>query len=661
MAKMKRNVLIKQLDNLFCEYEYFKEKSGLCAYETNINLTYIYDLIDNYNIPVRSFLSIVSFLQNKWENNQDEKTRNILHKYLLSNIEKEPQIFITREEVLIPFDVIERICRMNDNKITPQCWSNNYFLTLRKSFYVDTKLLKEEAYKYFNTTKFFEKLFVRYNSRLTTTKYYMELEKQMSDNMKKIFSYEKNNKYTDSYILNFLTKYENTHSFLFNELQKKAIINCIQNQAHVICGFPGTGKSTIFDAVKGFFYQENSKFNISCIAPTGLAIKNLIKKCPVKNPEICGTIHRMVYNIYNFIENNDENDENTMDEDNINYQLNSNTNMTPIQRFHLKRLLKILRFSKLKPDLIVVDEFSMVDMLTLKHLINACVRFNCKLIIMGDENQLPPVGPGNALYQITHYKEMDIHVTFLIDIMRQDNMLLVDNIKRIKEGEYLLKNQHFDNKCMFMYDYGSLLSEKKEIVYTKLVDFIKLNNLSLGKTQFLTPENNKNCGCNTLNNLLQQFYNPVSKENVIPSSSFRLKDLLVRTKNCPIDEKGIFANGDIGKIKQFGNSKDPKKPTIVVEYDNGDIQEVTIAELHEDFALRYCLTIHKSQGGEYDEIVLFMGTPHEVSSWRQTNSKKLLYTAISRAKSRCFIIAKENLLNISQTIDEAIPISEFLK
>ena len=149
-----------------------------------------------------------------------------------------------------------------------------------------------------------------------------------------------------------------------------------------------------------------------------------------------------------------------------------------------------------------------------------------------------------------------------------------------------------------------------------------------------------------MNKILQDFYNPRTPQNIIPHSSFRVRDLVVRTQNCPIDEKGIFANGDTGFIREC------KQSIVTIEYDNNETQDISISELHDEFALRYCLTIHKSQGGEYENIVLLMGTPHEITSWRQSQSNKLLYTAVSRAKSKCYIIAKANLINICQSIEE---------
>jgi exodeoxyribonuclease V alpha subunit len=639
----KESALMKQLDILLYDYECFKKISEQHICEPKIDKKYVtYNLIYRYRIPVKSIYSIVSFLQHKWYIGD----RNNIHLWLLSNIEKHPMNFITQEEALLPFEAVQRICEANNMHVSPQCWAYNYFINVRKSFYVNTKLLLQDARTFFGTVDFYDDVFVKYKKHWTTMQYYVDLECELETSIKQLFAKREQLTYDVDQIEDFIGCYEHTHNVIFNQEQKTAIHNCIQKSAHIVCGFPGTGKSTIFDVVKAFFYEHDDAFNVSCMAPTGLAVKNLMKKCTVKNEEICGTIHRMVYNIFNYMYVTAE-DMDAMQSD-------------------AKRMLKIKKYTHLIPDLIVVDEFSMVDMVLLKSLIKACIRFDCKLIIMGDEEQLPPVGPGNALYQMTQAPVMrDRHVTFLTDIVRQDEQLLIDNIKRIKNRDYVLKDKHFDNRCMFMLNYNDFLNEHKDVMHDKLVAFITKYNITPGTAQFLSPENNKNCGCSALNVLLQNYFNPVSlqKHNTIPASMFRIDDIVVRTQNCPIDDKGIFANGDVGRIKAYDTSTASKRqqtnPNIMVQYDNGDTQELSVAELHDDFTLRYCMTIHKSQGGEYDDIVLFMGTPHEHSSWTQSNSIKLLYTAVSRAKKRCFIIAKDNLLNVTQAVDEQPVITSY--
>jgi ATP-dependent exoDNAse (exonuclease V) alpha subunit len=640
--------------------------TGLSAHEPFIfdKHQMFVDMVYKYNFSIKSLYSILSFLNIKWKYYQEaEYTRAPikyeLSNFLFSNIEIDPCVFITHEEILIPFDVIERICKDKNIIISPQCWANNYFIQIRKSFFVSTLLLKEDAYNYFNTLHFFDKIFFKivngYASGFTTTKYYLRLEKYLSNEFLKnaLQDDKQKNIYSLELISSFINQYEFTRNIKLNEGQKNAIIKSIQNKVHIICGFPGTGKSTIFDAIKEFYYTQDTEYNISCMAPTGLALKNLIKKCKVKNPEICGTIHRMVYNIFHYT--NNDFDEKRQSE-------NVNPHM---QSLYIKKQSKFKKYSNLVPDMIAIDEFSMVDSLLFRPILYWCKKFGCKLIIMGDENQLPPIGPGNILYSLTHSLQTIKHVTFLTDIMRQDNPLLIRNIKMIKNGEYLLKDANFDNKSMSMIDYASFLNLKKEICYNRLTSFIIENQLESHNTQFLTPENGKNCGTCVINIHLQNFYNPETFQNKIHGSTFRLNDLIVRTQNCLIDEdNGIFANGDIGTIVRvnYKNNDCKQIETVTIQYDNMSCtQNVSVSELHDEFSLRYCLTIHKSQGGEYDNVVLFMGTPHADSSWKQNNGNKLLYTAVSRTKCRCFIIAKDNLLSITQTIESRPPLTSFLK
>ena len=177
--------------------------------------------------------------------------------------------------------------------------------------------------------------------------------------------------------------------------------------------------------------------------------------------------------------------------------------------------------------------------------------------------------------------------------------------------------------------------------------------MTKNNTQFLTPENHKNCGSTKLNILLQRIYN---KNKNIPQTMYKLNDLVVRTQNCN-DQEQMFANGETGMISHINDDL----YSVTILYDSGIKQYVSYQELFEEFTLRYCMTIHKSQGSEYENVVLFMGTPHESSSWKQSSAKKLLYTAVSRTKQRCFIIEKRGILNIAQCAEEKIEPSNFLK
>jgi exodeoxyribonuclease V alpha subunit len=296
----------------------------------------------------------------------------------------------------------------------------------------------------------------------------------------------------------------------------------------------------------------------------------------------------------------------------------------------------------------------MMDTILMDKLLYFVKLFNAKLILLGDENQLQPVGPGNPLYQMTHCTLLNGYISHLTQIMRQDNPILISNIKRIYDGDYLM-DEHFDNKTMIKLDYNDFIDNtSKEVSYTKLKTFIDKNDLNKHNTQFLTPENHKNCGSNKLNMLLQTIYN--SKNKNIPQTYFKLNDLVVRTQNC-VDQELMFANGETGVILDYNVQNN----SVTILYDSGTKQEIAYQELYEDFSLRYCMTIHKSQGSEYENVILFMGTPHESSSWKQSSAKKLLYTAISRTKQRCFILEKKGALHIAQSSEERIEPTHFLK
>lgn len=668
----KNTMLMKQLDGLLFEYESMKQCTGLDSFEPPLSKTVVVkEYIKKYNLPVRSLYSLVSFMQNKWA---VHKNADILVPFLLSNISKCPTAFITDEEVLLPFEIIEKIVEIESLDSSSscfkiyECWIRNYFLSVRKAFFETTRRVKEDLFVYTNknTAAFkhiMENVLTTYAKVYSTLPCFLDLEKETSKMFLELLKEEEeeedeNRKDIDE----FINKYETAKSILINEEQRDAIVKSIQNRCHIICGFPGTGKSTIFDVIKTYFYEKygETEYTISCMAPTGLAIKNLMNKCNMTHPDICGTIHRMLYSVYHLILSDDLLEDNELK--------NSSATQSVIDKNKIRRHFKIAKFKALVPKMMVIDEFSMVDMLLLKQILTFCLIFDCRLVILGDENQLPPVGPGNAMYTLTHSPKLETHVTHLNTIMRQDHPLLVDNIKRVKDGEYLMA-EHFDDERMIMLNYNDLIDSKttdKLLSNEKLCDFMTRYSIDLRNAQFLTPENHKNCGAIVLNEFLQKHYHKTYCNGMdstqIPYTKFKLNDRVVRTQNCPVEDKGIFANGDTATIVRLGTDKDdPKSKTVIVQYDQSkEEQEISIPELTEEFSLRYCMTIHKSQGGEYDDIILFMGTPHERSSWTQNNGKKLLYTAISRAKNRCFIIAKKNLLSITQSMDVVHPVTTFL-
>ena len=367
-------------------------------------------------------------------------------------------------------------------------------------------------------------------------------------------------------------------------------------------------------------------------------------------------------------------------------------------------LSKIQRYAKYIPDLLVVDECSMVHLLLMKDLLKFCKVFDCRLILLGDENQLPPIGPGDVLRQIiesTMFREHN--VTYLTEIMRQTCPNLKAGIQKVIENDEYLTSDDFKTNNMVFEKYDSFLNEKKEMSNDKLKDFLKRYGLDKDMTtvQFLTPQETKTCGHDNVNVILQDIFNPYSGINKIDGTTFRKGDRVVRivndyvkenkktsTRNNVRNDNGIneyidddddydddgylYANGDTGVITDNVKTRiDPLSGEtishVTIRYDDEQHkdfykeQEVSIRELNEQFKLRYCLSIHKSQGNQYENVVLLIGTPH---SYMWTNKlrtpKKLLYTAISRTKERCYVIGNEQYLLQSQMQDDVRRPSTFL-
>ena len=616
-SKMSDNVLMRRLETILTDYEHVKCQLNLHDSEPVLSKTVLVSkILKPYKISLKSVFSIMNRVI--FERNDT---------FLITNILKNPFDFILFNDPMISYDIADKICKKENltinNIIKYKAWCYEHFINKGKSFYVNSRHFKNDFITQFSNEVYqgFSSNIITKNGKVTLQEY-IEYEETLSSSFKSLFT---KSSATDSEdIESFI---ENHKMTTLNNEQKQALVCCVKNKSHIICGFPGTGKSTIVNVLKDYLYSKGHI--ISAIAPTGLAIKNLLSKCALNHLDICGTIHKMVYNVYPYMNFGDVVDPSD------------------------KQKIKIMKYSQMIPTVIIVDEVSMIDMILLEKLVYFVQMFDTKLILLGDENQLQPVGPGNPLYHMTQSKSLAPFVSNLTTIMRQDNPFLISNIKRIHNGEYLT-DDNFDSTTMIKLDYNDFIDNtSKEISFLKLKSFINKYNLDKENSQFLTPENHKNCGSIKLNILLQRIYN--DNKN-IPQTYFKLNDLVVRTQNC-VDQEQMFANGETGVITDanIGNY------TVTVRYDSGTKQEVSFQELFEDFSLRYCMTIHKSQGSEYENVILFMGTPHESSSWKQSSAKKLLYTAVSRTKQRCFIIEKKGILNIAQSSEEQIETTTFLK
>lgn len=603
---------MQRLEGILADYEHVKNELDLTHKESTLTKSMLISkIMKPYKIPLKSIFSIMN--------------RFIFeHKsiFLITNILKNPSDFVLFNDPMISYEILKEISSKEELHLSlHKEWCYDYFVNKSKTFYVNARHFKQDFINEFdlNAYKSFSPCLITKNRDYVTLQEYIDYENDLSTKFISCFNEGEDPKDIEAFI-------EKTTTITLNQEQKNALIQCVVNKSHIICGFPGTGKSTIVNVLKEYLYSKGHI--ISAVAPTGLAIKNLLSKCTMKHPDLCGTIHKMLYTVYPY----------------IHYE-----RITPSE----KQKLKVDKYKEKVPTVIIVDEVSMIDTVILEKLIHYTNQFNAKLIMLGDENQLQPVGAGNPLYQMTRSSAMKPFITNLTQIMRQDNPFLISNIKRIHNGEYLMED-HFDGETMIKEDYLTFIDKTtKEVSFQQLNTFIQKHNLTKHNAQFLTPENHKNCGSTKLNMLLQRIHN---KNKHIPYTNYKLYDLVVRTQNC-IDQEQMFANGETGTIWEYN----PDANTVTIMYDSGLKQVISYQELFEEFSLRYCMTIHKSQGSEYDNVILFMGTPHESSSWQQSSAKKLLYTAVSRTKQRCFIIEKKGVMNIAQSSEERVEPSSFLK
>ncbi|MBQ2804065.1 MAG: ATP-dependent RecD-like DNA helicase [Lachnospiraceae bacterium] len=392
-------------------------------------------------------------------------------------------------------------------------------------------------------------------------------------------------------------------------LQLEAVMECIQNGLFILSGGPGTGKTTTINMIIRYFEAEG--LDIFLAAPTGRAAKRMTEATGYE----ARTIHRML-------------------------ELNSALS---------DEASKKVRFEKneenpLEADVIIIDEMSMVDIMLFQSLLRAILP-GTRLILVGDVDQLPSVGPGQVLRDIMGSKAFPMVV--LQKIFRQAGESdIVVNAHRINKGEQI----SMDNKSK---DFFVLERKDVNVIYKHMIQLIqdklpRYVNATPYDIQVLTPMRKGSLGCETLNNILQRYLNPADgnkKEYVSGETIYREGDKVMQIKNnyqleweivsryhITIDKGvGVF-NGDMGRIVEINEGAS----SLVVEYD--EHRRVTYPfALLDELELSYAITIHKSQGSEYPAVLLpLLGGP------RMLFNRNLLYTGITRARSCVTILGSSD-------------------
>ena len=396
---------------------------------------------------------------------------------------------------------------------------------------------------------------------------------------------------------------------VLDEMQEKAVKEAAGHGLLVLTGGPGTGKTTTINAIIRFFESEGAELRLA--APTGRAAKRMTEATGYE----AQTIHRML-------------ELTGMPEDDREGQ--------PV---HFERNAE----NPLEADVIIIDEMSMVD-IHLMHSLLMAVTAGTRLILVGDENQLPSVGPGNVLRDIIRSGQFP--VVELKKIFRQASESdIVVNAHKINRGEQVeINNKSRDFFFLKRYDADIIIRVVIALIQEKLPKYVEAKPFEI---QVLTPMRKGLLGVERLNQILQRYLNPQDpskKEKEIGQGLFREGDKVMQIRNnyqlewevrgrygIPVDKGvGVF-NGDTGIIRMINEFAELAE----VEFEDGRYAQYTFKQLDE-LELAYAVTIHKSQGSEYPAVIIPI-----LSGPRMLMNRNLLYTAVTRARKCVTVVGSE--------------------
>ena len=389
-----------------------------------------------------------------------------------------------------------------------------------------------------------------------------------------------------------------------DEHQMTAVKEAVRNGLLIITGGPGTGKTTTINTIIKYFEMEG--LDIFLAAPTGRAAKRMSETTGFE----ARTIHRM---------------------------LELNGGVDGAAGFERNEQ------NPLETDVVIIDEMSMVD-ISLMHALLKAVAVGTRLILVGDVNQLPSVGPGSVLRDIIRSHECN--VVMLTKIFRQASTSdIIVNAHKINQGEEVtLDNKSMDFFFLKRYDADVIISVVLQLIKQKLPKFVDATPYDI---QVLTPMRKGLLGVERLNGILQRYLNPPSpqkREKEHGDILFREGDKIMQTRNnyqleweirtkygLSVDKgTGVF-NGDMGIVREINDFAE----TMTVEFDEGRMVEYPY-KLLDELELAYAITIHKSQGSEYPAVVIPL-----LSGPSMLMNRNLLYTAVTRARKCVTLVGNE--------------------
>ena len=423
----------------------------------------------------------------------------------------------------------------------------------------------------------------------------------------------------DTVIWKKITRIEKEEKLELDEKQQMAVMAAVRHGLTIVTGGPGTGKTTTINAMIRYFQEEDLQLRLA--APTGRAAKRMTEATGCE----AQTIHRLLE-----VTGNPE-DEGARS----GFERNEE--------------------NPLEADVIIIDEMSMVD-LPLMHALLCAIIPGTRLILVGDCNQLPSVGPGSVLKDLIASEQFQVVMLTKIFRQAQESDIVV-NAHKINRGEVVtLDNKSRDFFFLKRNDANVIISVLLTLIQKKLPKYVDAKPYDI---QVLTPMRKGMLGVERLNKILQQYMNPPEKnkaEKEYGDKLFRVGDKVMQIKNnyqleweiatkygLVVDKgTGIF-NGDMGVVTEINSYTE----TLEVEYDEKRKVKYPF-ELLDELELAYAITIHKSQGSEYPAVLIPL-----LTGPRQLFHRNLLYTAITRARKCVTIVGSDTTFQeMIQNIDE---------
>ncbi len=422
-------------------------------------------------------------------------------------------------------------------------------------------------------------------------RYYLTSTYTSEENVAKRIKYLVNQKDTKHKALDKqIYELEQFSNITYDKIQRKAITKALEKNFLVITGGPGTGKTTIIKSIIDL-YQMINKYttektleSIALLAPTGRASKRVSEATNMPS----STIHR-------FLKWNKD-----------------------LNRFAVNE------YNKSDVEFVIIDEASMIDIFLFDSLLKG-LKVDTKIILVGDYNQLPSVGPGQLLRDIIDSERIEL--------------ISLNKVYRQKEGSTIIDfayqfNDGIIDEKIFKKSYDLSFVETRDMLKTSKMIASDYINEDFKKFQVLAPMYKTLTGIDNLNKSLQKIFNPPSpdkNEVFVDEDVFREGDKVLQLTNMP--EENVF-NGDIGIIKSI------ESKSLTVDFD-GNLVKYTPAN-YKKLMLAYAISVHKSQGSEFDTVLLLVSRFYSKMLYR-----KLYYTAITRAKKRLILVGELDALRIA--------------